>query len=107
MDSLPWFLYTWHRIAANLGACIQIERKMYSYRGTSYKYKDNADKNSVLVPSLRPANLVRSANQARQADRPTEPRDLTFEVATAFIPSDFLRKDYSRWGQTPSLVSPG
>ena len=41
----------------------------------------------------KPANLIRMANRARQADRPAEPKDLDFEVALHVILDNFIQKD--------------
>ena len=58
--------------------------------------------NQVLLKELpdvpyaglpKPAHLARNANCLRQKLRPTEPRDLEFELELAHVPDNFFRND--------------
>ncbi|XP_038050888.1 uncharacterized protein LOC119724038 [Patiria miniata] len=57
----------------------------------------------------KPANLVRTANLARQGQRPQDPTNLQFQLAMDFVPADFLIKDITVgdsqaiWRQCQSL----
>lgn len=45
-------------------------------------------------PSLpKPTDLARAANYLRQSLRPTDPKDMEFQLDHDHIPDDFLRKD--------------
>lgn len=47
---------------------------------------------NIPCPSLpKPEHLARTANRQRQKLRPTEPKDLSFELDEAHIPNTFLR----------------
>ena len=48
----------------------------------------------VPCPGLpKPAHLARNANRLRQKLRPTEPRDLEFELELEHVPDNFFRND--------------
>ena len=49
--------------------------------------------NSPCQSLPKPDHLARTANRQRQKLRPTEPKDLRFELDAAHIPADFLRAD--------------
>ena len=52
------------------------------------------DLKDIPCPSLpRPENIARAANRRRQRLRPKDPQDLEFELATDYMPSEFLRAD--------------
>ena len=45
-------------------------------------------------PSLpKPTDLARAANYLHQSLRPTDPKDMEFQLDHDHIPDDFLRKD--------------
>ena len=58
--------------------------------------------NQVLLQDLpdapcpglpKPAHLARNANRLRQKLRPTEPRDLEFELELEHVPENFFQSD--------------
>ncbi|MPC35670.1 hypothetical protein E2C01_029100 [Portunus trituberculatus] len=49
--------------------------------------------NSPCQSLPKPDHLARTVNRQRQKLRPTEPKDLQFELDAAHIPADFLRAD--------------
>jgi len=92
-----------HAAQPGLASKVKVTKKVHVLAKTTIFRSAPAIVEEVMVSDLqpdqpaasrpKPSNLARSSNYQRQKDRPAEPRDIEFELATSWLPDDFIRAD--------------